>query len=278
MKNYAAFAAGLLLSVGLLASCSVQAAPVHYLDVQGVNPIPVTTATPLPVTVSGGGSNAAASATGSAVPANGSYNGVNVGGTLRGQTGTNTSGSVYAADTNVVNQADGADVTQGAKADSACGTATGTCTITALIKYLNTVASSGTANTGSSAPASAIYMGANSAGNLTGVIQADTSAKIDVSTATTTQLVALSSSKKIYVTAWDVIAAGTGNIKLVYGTGSNCGTGTTDLTGNYNLTAQAGISKGSGLGPVIVVPASQALCATTSAAVQMSGSVAYTQF
>lgn len=212
-----------------------------------------------------------------------------------------------------VSEADGSNATLGAKADSACATDNGSCSLTALVKRtnqnvttLNTTASSalpagsaivgkfgidqttpGTTNgtqdaassaTGSAAPAKAMYAGANSSGNLTGIIQADASVKIDMSTATTTQLVALSSSKKIYITAWDVIAAGTGNIKLVYGTGSNCGTGTTDLTGNYNLTAQAGISKGSGLGPVVVVPASQALCATTSAAVQMSGSVAYTQF
>ncbi len=51
-------------------------------------------------TITGG--NAAASATGSAVPADAGYNGLNVGGTLRGQTGTNTSGSVYAGDVNVV--------------------------------------------------------------------------------------------------------------------------------------------------------------------------------
>lgn len=65
----------------------------------------------------GGGSNAAASATGSAVPSSASYNGLNVGaGTLRGQTGTNTSGSVYAADTNLV----GASATAiGAAADTA---------------------------------------------------------------------------------------------------------------------------------------------------------------
>lgn len=135
-----------------------------------------------------------------------------------------------------------------------------------------------TSATGSAVPAKANYIGGNSGGNLTGIIQADTSTAINISTATTTQLVALSSGKKIYVTAWDVIAAGTGNITLVYGTGSTCGTGTTSLTGAYNLVAQAGISKGGSLGPVLVVPASNALCATTSAAVQMSGSVAYTQF
>jgi hypothetical protein len=132
--------------------------------------------------------------------------------------------------------------------------------------------------TGSSVPASAAYEGAISSGNLTGLIQADHSAPINILTATTTQLVALSGSTKIYVTSLGVIAGGTGNITFEYGTGTNCGTGTTALTGAYSLTAQAGISQGSGLGPILVVPAGNALCAITSAAVQMSGSVAYTQF
>jgi hypothetical protein len=131
---------------------------------------------------------------------------------------------------------------------------------------------------GSAVPANAGFTGAVSSGNLVGIIQADASAKIDVATATTTQIVALSASKKIYVTSFDVIAGGTGNIKFVYGTGSACGTGTTDLTASYQLVAQAGIAKGNGLGTVLVVPASNALCVTTSAAVQMSGSISYTQF
>lgn len=110
------------------------------------------------------------------------------------------------------------------------------------------------------------------------VSSANASVAISMNTATTTELVAVSGSTKVYVTAWDVIAAGTGNFKLVYGTGTNCGTGTTDLTGNYNLTAQTGISKGSGIAPVIVAPAGKAVCGTTSAAVQMSGSLTYQQF
>lgn len=132
--------------------------------------------------------------------------------------------------------------------------------------------------TGNAVPARAGLMGANSGGNLTALIQADSSAPISISTATTTQIVALVSGKKIYVTSFDVIAAGTGNITFEYGTGANCGTGTTALTGAYNLTAQAGIAKGNGIGPVLVVPAGNALCVLTSAAVQMSGSLAYTQF
>jgi hypothetical protein len=107
--------------------------------------------------------------------------------------------------------------------------------------------------------------------------QATTSAPINISTATTTQLIAAISTDLIYVTSWDVISAGAGNITLEYGTGSNCGTGTTLLTGAYNLAAQAGISKGDGLGAVYIIPASNALCAVTSANVQYSGSVSFTQ-
>jgi fibronectin-binding autotransporter adhesin len=52
----------------------------------------------LKVNVAAGSSgNAAAGATGSAVPASADYLGLNVGGTLRGQTGVNPAGSVYAA-------------------------------------------------------------------------------------------------------------------------------------------------------------------------------------
>ena len=109
-----------------------------------------------------------------------------------------------------------------------------------------------------------------------GAIQAANSVPISISTATTTLLVAASGSTAIYVTSWDVIANGTGNFTLEYGTGSSC-TGTHALTGAYPLTAQTGISKGSGVGPVLFVPASNALCAVTSAAVQMSGSVSYNQ-
>lgn len=130
----------------------------------------------------------------------------------------------------------------------------------------------------SSAPSGAVMSGARSGANMVELTQASASVPINVSTATTTQLVALSGGTQIRVTSFDVIAGGTGNITFVYGTGTNCGTGTTPLTGAYPLTAQAGIAKGSGLGPILTVPSGNALCVTTSAAVQMSGSVSYTQY
>jgi hypothetical protein len=119
---------------------------------------------------------------------------------------------------------------------------------------------------------------ANTGGSPTSIIQAGASIPINISTAATTQLVAALTGKAIYVTAWDVIAAGATNFTFEYGTGTNCAAGTTALTGPYGLVAQFGAAKGSGLGPVLIVPAGNALCAVSSATVQVSGSLAFTQF
>lgn len=103
------------------------------------------------------------------------------------------------------------------------------------------------------------------------------SAAINISTAVTTKLITGITSRWVYITSFNVIAGGTGNIQLVYGTGSLCATGQVALTGAYNLTAQAGLVLGSGIAPVLVVPTGNDVCAITSAAVQMSGSIAYAQ-
>ena len=101
---------------------------------------------------------------------------------------------------------------------------------------------------------------------------------ISIASGTTTLLVAAQPGQRIYVTSVDVIAAGTGNIQFEYGTGATCGGGTTNLTGNYNLVAQVGFTKGTGVGPIWVIPAGNALCAVTNAAVGMAGSISYAQF
>jgi hypothetical protein len=140
------------------------------------------------------------------------------------------------------------------------------------------IAVKGEGATGSAAPSGAQQMGVRSGANMVAATQANASVAISGNSAATAQLVALSASAVIHVTSFDFMAAGTANVTLVYGTGTNCGTGTTSLTGAYPLTAQAGISKGSGQGPVLVVPAGNALCWTNSAGVQVSGSLSYTQF
>lgn len=72
----------------------------------------------LKVTVSGGGSNACASATGSAVPSAACANGINVGGTLRGQTGSNPTGTTYSAHSDITSVG-GTTVTAGSGLSSA---------------------------------------------------------------------------------------------------------------------------------------------------------------
>lgn len=104
------------------------------------------------------------------------------------------------------------------------------------------------------------------------------SVAVTISTATTTRLVLGVAGQSIYVTAADIIAAGTGNIQFVAGTGATCGTGQVNISGNYNLTAQVGFTKGTGYGVVWVVPAGLSLCATTSANVGMPGSISYALF
>ncbi len=99
------------------------------------------------------------------------------------------------------------------------------------------------------------------------------SVPINISTATTTQLVGAIPGQAIYVAGWNVVAGGPGIITLEYGTGTNCGTGTTAITGPYGWTAQTGIATTAPL----FVPPGNALCAVTSAAVQMSGYVSYSQ-
>jgi hypothetical protein len=101
---------------------------------------------------------------------------------------------------------------------------------------------------------------------------------IAISTATTTELIALVSGKAIAITSFNVVSAGTGNFQLVYGTGTACASGTTAVTGNYNLIAQAGLAFGDGVAPILILPPGKALCATTSAAVGMAGSISYAQF
>jgi hypothetical protein len=111
---------------------------------------------------------------------------------------------------------------------------------------------------------------------------ANASAPIQITTATTTQLVAAPTGlepngglQAVYVMALNLVGVGTGNIQFVYGTGANCGTGQGNLTGNYHLVAGTVLPIGHGFGPVLVLPAGNALCAVTSAAVEIDGSVAY---
>jgi hypothetical protein len=132
--------------------------------------------------------------------------------------------------------------------------------------------------TDSAVPSSARYVGGNDSGNLAGIPLCNSSALLNMSTATTTEIVALTSSQSIRVCSWRLMAGGTTNVKFVRGTGTNCGTGQADVSANWPLTAQAGLSANGGFSPIYVVTASNALCVTSSAAVTVAVEVSYTKW
>ncbi len=103
------------------------------------------------------------------------------------------------------------------------------------------------------------------------------SVPINLSAATTTEIIAAVNGSSILVTSWDVIDGAAETFQLVYGTGVNCSAGQQPLTGPYPLIAQAGLAKGNGSGVILRVPTSNALCAIKSQAAQSSGSMSYIQ-
>jgi len=133
-------------------------------------------------------------------------------------------------------------------------------------------------STGSAAPVTALYAGGVASGNLAGIVACDSSAQLTVSTATTTQIVALSGTKSIYICSLVVNGAGTTTGKLVSGTGTNCATGQVNLTPAFNLVAGSTVSAGVGLGYVVKAASGAAVCVTNSAAVAVNVLVSYTQF
>ncbi len=114
--------------------------------------------------------------------------------------------------------------------------------------------------------------------NCAQAVAASANKAIAISTATTTQVVALVTGQAIYVTSWDLISSASGTFKWVYGTGTNCGTGQNDLTGAYSFGASTVFSKGNGLGSILYVPLGNALCAVSTSSINVQGSISYAQF
>jgi hypothetical protein len=143
----------------------------------------------------------------------------------------------------------------------------------------NGVQDASTGTTGSAIPSKGTFIAANGSGNLTGVVTGDTTLNWpSITTATTTQLIAGVSSKKIYVTHLFLNVSGADTVTLEYGTNANCAAGTTTIAGPFNYAANGGSTEGAGLGPVLIVPASDYFCVVTSAAVTLGGNLTYTQF
>ena len=99
-----------------------------------------------------------------------------------------------------------------------------------------------------------------------------------MSTATTTQAIALVAGKSIYICGFVVNAGGTTTARLVQGTGLNCATGLTNMTPAFNLATGGNVTLGGAVGQVLKSSSGSAVCVTNSAAIALNILVIYTQF
>lgn len=95
--------------------------------------------------------------------------------------------------------------------------------------------------------------------------------------AAATEIVALTTGQRIYVTGLLLTPVATSVVTFTTGTGTNCGTGTSNLTGAMTFAAGQELNWGSGNGALLVTPISQALCITIATAVA-PGALAYAKF
>lgn len=125
-------------------------------------------------------------------------------------------------------------------------------------------------------------------GFLTPVTVCDSGSFLDMTTATTTEIVPLVASRTIHVCSLVAASNGTTTITLKRGTGTNCGTGTTSVYPAIELTAQTGWSEGTGIGDILgpsvatgvggVMTSGNALCVTSSAAVNLHVKIRFAVF
>lgn len=176
--------------------------------------------------------------------------------------------------------------------DTACATDTGSCTLNALIQRvaqrLTSLISSlgGTGTIGSDFPASATASGiAAGAGSVTGtpdlkqLIGCDSSVAISTASSGNTELVALTSGMTVYVCGYMIVGDGDVDVQLIYGTGTACATGETDLTGAMPIASSGGgMAESSSFWRGMKSAASNAVCIELSAAVQVGGILYYTKF
>jgi hypothetical protein len=137
------------------------------------------------------------------------------------------------------------------------------------------------ANTGAAVPAGANIIGFVS----NDVCSQKTKLNLPISQSGTAsvQLLPLSGSTVIYVCSLSLIAAGATTVALTTGTGAACGTGNTAVIGSttiansLSLTANGGLTLGSGAGTVALGAAAGELCMVLGNNVVVAGNLTYVQ-
>ncbi len=108
------------------------------------------------------------------------------------------------------------------------------------------------------------------------LIFGDQSVVISDASSGETQLVALASGKKIYVTGLSFQSAGIVNVNFALATGASCASPTA-MTGAYPEVANSGISLPVSFVPYFIIPAGDALCINLSASVGVYGLLTFAQ-
>lgn len=120
--------------------------------------------------------------------------------------------------------------------------------------------------------------GSGASGTLYGMTACNSSAAVSVGPGTTVELVSLTASRAVRVCAFTIDAdTAASTAQFVYGTGTNCGTGTTNLTGAYALGVGQSVNVGSGLGELFKTAAGNALCLTAVTGT-IAGHVSYAKY
>jgi hypothetical protein len=100
---------------------------------------------------------------------------------------------------------------------------------------------------------------------------------VSITSATTTQLIALSSGKVVYVCGLRATVGGTSpTLQFEYGTGTNCGNGTTTVTGAITPVLNDLINL-SGEGTQFYTPAGNAVCLVSGGTPTIKGYLQYVQ-
>lgn len=103
-------------------------------------------------------------------------------------------------------------------------------------------------------------------------------ASVSVTAAATTEIVALTTGQRIRICSVAISMTATGTAKFVTGTGTNCGTGTADMTPAMTLATGAPLALNSGDNTYLLeAPVSQAIC-MTAATGNIAGWVRYQKF
>lgn len=109
-------------------------------------------------------------------------------------------------------------------------------------------------------------LGSGASGTLYQFTACDQSAQAAIAATATTQLVALVSGRRVRVCSYQISAANsTSTAQFVEGTGTNCGTGTANLSPAFNMAANSGYTRGSGIGELFATSTANALCLSVTA-------------